>query len=237
MCSRPPLDLTDKVAILVDDGIATGATSKAALRMINQSIYPAHINFTGEFLCLIAPQWAGNAKRVVLAVPVMPSDRVNAFRKMVDELVYVQAPQVVFLKKYVFLQAQTFLGSINWLQHRISRLLGNSISNLNKLKMMKWSRSWKSNTTTNSHCLCVTNMLYCNEWMQEWRGNEGMEEGEAASNHYRGRPGRWEDFNCHQHSCVPHLKRLNRSKENVLIHSHCNQHAITIVCACTASLA
>jgi putative phosphoribosyl transferase len=68
---RPPLDLTNKIAILVDDGIATGSTAKASLRMLKKS----------------------NCKKVVLAVPVMPADRVRAFATMVDELVFVQAPK------------------------------------------------------------------------------------------------------------------------------------------------
>ena len=34
---RPPLDLTDKIAILVDDGIATGSTAKSSLRMLKKS--------------------------------------------------------------------------------------------------------------------------------------------------------------------------------------------------------
>jgi len=68
---RPPLNLDNKVAILVDDGIATGSTAKAALRMLRKS----------------------NARRVVLAVPVMPHDRVSAFSRMVDELVFVDAPR------------------------------------------------------------------------------------------------------------------------------------------------
>jgi len=68
---RPPLDLSGKVAILVDDGIATGSTAKASLRMLSKS----------------------NAKRIVLAVPVMPSDKVPAFSAMVNELVYLQAPK------------------------------------------------------------------------------------------------------------------------------------------------
>jgi putative phosphoribosyl transferase len=68
---RPPLDLTGKIAILVDDGIATGSTAKSSLRMLQKS----------------------NCKKVVLAVPVMPADRVSAFASMVDELVFVQAPR------------------------------------------------------------------------------------------------------------------------------------------------
>jgi len=68
---RPPLDLTNKIAILVDDGIATGSTAKASLRMLKKS----------------------NCRKVVLAVPVMPADRVRSFAAMVDELVFVQAPK------------------------------------------------------------------------------------------------------------------------------------------------
>ena len=37
---RPPLDLTGKIAILVDDGIATGSTAKASLRMLRKSTHP-----------------------------------------------------------------------------------------------------------------------------------------------------------------------------------------------------
>ena len=35
----------------------------------------------------------GHCKKIVLAVPVMPADRVTSFASMVDELVFVQAPQ------------------------------------------------------------------------------------------------------------------------------------------------
>jgi putative phosphoribosyl transferase len=65
---RPLPDLGGKVAVLVDDGIATGSTARAALRSLHQ----------------LAPA------RVVLAVPVMPADRVPAFRREVDEVVAVE---------------------------------------------------------------------------------------------------------------------------------------------------
>jgi len=68
---RGPLELKGKIAILVDDGIATGSTARAALRMISKS----------------------DPAKVVLAVPVLPSDRVPAFKRLVDDLVYIEAPK------------------------------------------------------------------------------------------------------------------------------------------------
>lgn len=53
---RPPIDLTDRVAILVDDGLATGATARAAIAA-TRGLHPA---------------------RIVLAVPVAPYEAVRA---------------------------------------------------------------------------------------------------------------------------------------------------------------
>jgi putative phosphoribosyl transferase len=58
-------------AIVVDDGIATGATMKAALEVLR----------------------AQGAAKVVLAVPVAPQDSVAEFKPMVDELVCLQTPE------------------------------------------------------------------------------------------------------------------------------------------------
>jgi putative phosphoribosyl transferase len=57
---RPPVEVKGKVAIVVDDGIATGATAVAALRWAR----------------------AQGASKVILAVPVAP---VQALRRMADE--------------------------------------------------------------------------------------------------------------------------------------------------------
>jgi len=50
--STPPLDLRDKTIVLVDDGIATGATMRAAIRAIRRS----------------------SPKEIVVALPVCPDD-------------------------------------------------------------------------------------------------------------------------------------------------------------------
>lgn len=68
---KKPLNLTNKTIILVDDGIATGATVKAALNYIR----------------------AKEPKRIILAVPVLPNESVKTFSKMVDKLVFLQAPK------------------------------------------------------------------------------------------------------------------------------------------------
>ena len=67
--NHPAVDLTNRVALVVDDGIATGATARVA--------------------CQIAR--SRGARRVVLAVPVGPRDVVENFVDA-DEVVYVTAP-------------------------------------------------------------------------------------------------------------------------------------------------
>jgi len=67
---RPPASLEGATAILVDDGIATGLTMRAAVR-------DAH---------------ARGAARVVIAVPVAPADTLAALRREVDDVVALQAP-------------------------------------------------------------------------------------------------------------------------------------------------
>jgi putative phosphoribosyl transferase len=67
---RPPVDVANRTAIVVDDGIATGATTRAALRAIRK-LGPRHL---------------------VLAVPVAPPETVEALRPEVDEIVAVLQP-------------------------------------------------------------------------------------------------------------------------------------------------
>lgn len=68
---RPPLDLRDRTAVAVDDGIATGATAAAAISVARHF----------------------GADRVVLAVPVAPPDAVERFQSLVDELVVLVTPE------------------------------------------------------------------------------------------------------------------------------------------------
>ena len=71
---RPRLALTGRTVVLVDDGIATGATVRAA--------------------CQVAR--AQGASRVVVAVPVCSPDTAERLRKEVDELVCLESPAWFF---------------------------------------------------------------------------------------------------------------------------------------------
>jgi putative phosphoribosyl transferase len=69
-CGRPRVDLRGRVAVVVDDGIATGSTARVA--------------------CLVARQLG--ARRVVLAVPVAPADTL-AHLPEAETVVCVSAPR------------------------------------------------------------------------------------------------------------------------------------------------
>lgn len=68
---RPPLALKNRTVILVDDGIATGASMRAAARALR----------------------AAGAAWIVVAVPVAPHDAAERFRGIADEFVCVHAPR------------------------------------------------------------------------------------------------------------------------------------------------
>lgn len=68
--SAPPPSLHGRQVILVDDGIATGATIRAAIGLIRQQ----------------QPQ------SIIVAVPVLPSELVKQLEQEVDQLVYLFAP-------------------------------------------------------------------------------------------------------------------------------------------------
>ena len=68
---KAPLNVSGLTVILVDDGIATGSTMKAAVRALRQ-MKPA---------------------RIVIAVPVAPPSTCNQLRSEADELVCLETPQ------------------------------------------------------------------------------------------------------------------------------------------------
>jgi putative phosphoribosyl transferase len=71
---RPPLDLKERTAILVDDGLATGSTMLAAVAFARKRL----------------------AKRVVMAVPVASAEAIDKLRTKVDECVCLATPEPYF---------------------------------------------------------------------------------------------------------------------------------------------
>ena len=72
--ARPPLQLEGKTALLVDDGIATGSSMRAAIKALKE-MKPA---------------------RVVVAVPVAPLHEYETLPSEVDEMICVYAPEFFY---------------------------------------------------------------------------------------------------------------------------------------------
>lgn len=68
---RPPLELAGAIAIVVDDGVATGSTIIAAARWVR----------------------AKGAARTVIAVPVGPVESIRRLTREADEVVFVDTPE------------------------------------------------------------------------------------------------------------------------------------------------
>ncbi len=72
--TRPNIDLKGKTVILVDDGLATGATMRAAVRALK----------------------AHKPEKIVVAVPTAPPDTCKAFETEVSEVVCLETPRPFF---------------------------------------------------------------------------------------------------------------------------------------------
>ena len=71
---KEPLVLESKIVILVDDGVATGATMIAAAREV----------------------WNHNPRRVIIALPVCPKDTLSKLEKEADQVVILKTPWPFF---------------------------------------------------------------------------------------------------------------------------------------------
>jgi predicted phosphoribosyltransferase len=67
---RPPPELRDRIVVLVDDGLATGATMRAAVKAARQS----------------------GAAKIVVAVPVGPPDTCRELEEEADETICLSTP-------------------------------------------------------------------------------------------------------------------------------------------------
>lgn len=70
LAGRRPLDVAGRTAVVVDDGIATGATVRAAIGGLKQR----------------------KAKKIVVATPVAPPDTVARLREEADDVVCLEEP-------------------------------------------------------------------------------------------------------------------------------------------------
>jgi len=69
--AAPPVDIHGKTVIVVDDGVATGASMMMAVRLLR----------------------AGGPASIVVAVPVAPPEAVKALRDVADRVVAVSQPE------------------------------------------------------------------------------------------------------------------------------------------------
>jgi putative phosphoribosyl transferase len=68
---RPPVEVRDRLAIVVDDGLATGATMRAAVRALRDR----------------------SARSIIVAVPTAPRETCDVLRREVDEVLCVCTPE------------------------------------------------------------------------------------------------------------------------------------------------
>ncbi len=71
---RKEVKVKDKIVVLVDDGAATGATLKAAIKEV----------------------WAKNPKRIIVALPLSSKELKSELEKIVDVAVVLEVPEPFF---------------------------------------------------------------------------------------------------------------------------------------------
>lgn len=71
---KPTPDLKNKVVVITDDGVATGATIKAAIEILRQE----------------------NPQKIIVAVPVISKEALREIEALSDEVVYLEAPELFF---------------------------------------------------------------------------------------------------------------------------------------------
>ncbi|MFM2123960.1 MAG: hypothetical protein RL328_411, partial [Acidobacteriota bacterium] len=69
--NKPPAEVKGRTVLLVDDGLATGATMEAGVRALRQA----------------------GAGKIVVAVPVGPSDTCRALQREADEVICLEQPE------------------------------------------------------------------------------------------------------------------------------------------------
>lgn len=76
----PPRDLKNKIAVIVDDGVATGYTLRAAIKTVR----------------------AAGAKKIIVAVTGGPADTINELKKEADEVVALSVSPFISAVGYLY---------------------------------------------------------------------------------------------------------------------------------------
>jgi len=73
-CDKLTPDIKDKVVIIADDGVATGATMKVAIAVVRSF----------------------NPKEIIVAVPVISPDTLSKLKEIADRTIYLESPEMFF---------------------------------------------------------------------------------------------------------------------------------------------
>lgn len=79
---RPPLDVQNKIVVLIDDGVATGSTVLASLRALRKQ-QPA---------------------KLILAIPVGPAETIHRLARECDQLIVLDTPEPFWAVGRFYLQ-------------------------------------------------------------------------------------------------------------------------------------
>jgi len=69
---KPKIDLKGKTLIITDDGVVTGETIKAAVKLV----------------------WQAEPNRVVVATPIISPEALNNILSIADEVIYLECPEI-----------------------------------------------------------------------------------------------------------------------------------------------
>lgn len=72
--NKPKLNLKNRIVILTDDGVATGATMMAGIEIVRQQ----------------------NPKKIIVAVPVIARDTLDKVKALADEVICLDSPMMFF---------------------------------------------------------------------------------------------------------------------------------------------
>lgn len=119
--TKPPIDVAGKTAILIDDGLATGASMRAAVVALRQR----------------------SPARIVVAVPIAPPDTCREFEDLVDAIVCAVTPEPFYAV------GQWYDDFTQTTDEEVRRLLSLAAASLERTGREKRERRGKISEATN----------------------------------------------------------------------------------------